>query len=103
MTDPIQMVLAPDYRGYARLGIGAYLLNCTPAGEPAELVISLATEEEKAGRVVGDLRVNPDPQPIQPEVMAVRLRFENVAGLDALEQQLRLLREEHFPGSKKND
>jgi hypothetical protein len=99
---PVQpgWTLAPDFRGYARMGIGAYLLNCSNVGEPAELIISLATEEEKAGRVVGDLRENPpDAKPIQPEAMAVRLRFENVAGLDALEQQLRLLRAEHFPAA----
>jgi len=90
-------VLAPHFRGYAHLGIGAYLINHSAAGNPAELVISIATEEEKAGRVVGDERPNPDGNEIQPEVIAVRLRFENVAGLDALEQQLRHLRAEHFP------
>lgn len=91
------LVLAPHFRGYAHLGIGAYLINHSAAPEPAELIISVATEEEKAGRVVGDERANPNGGAIQPEVMAVRLRFENAAGLDALEQQLRYLRAEHFP------
>lgn len=93
---PDGMVLAPDYRGYARLGIGAYLINHSAQGEPAELIISIASEEDKAGRTVGDLKDNPEGRAIQPEEMAVRIRFENVAGLDALEQQLQLLREEHF-------
>ena len=94
---PEGLVLAPHYRGYARLGIGAYLLNHSAAGRPAELVISVATEEDKAGRVVGDERENPHGNEIQPEVIAVRLRFEAVAGLDALEQRLRYLRAAHFP------
>jgi len=93
---PEGFVLAPHYRGYAHLGIGAYLINHSAVGSPPELIISLATEEEKAGRVVGGDGPNPDGAEIQPEVMAVRLRFENVAGLDALEKQLRYLREEHF-------
>ncbi len=93
---PAGFVLAPHFRGYAHLGIGAYLINHSAAGNPAELVISIATEQEKAGRVVGDERPNPDGYEIQPEAIAVRLRFENVAGLDALEQRLRYLRAEHF-------
>lgn len=93
---PEGMVLAPHFRGYAHLGTGQYLLNHSAADEPAELVISIATDEQKAGREVGDDRGNPADAPIQPEVMAVRLRFENVAGLDALEKQLRYLRAEHF-------
>lgn len=95
---PENHVIAPHFRGYALLGIGAYLINHTAAHEPAELCVSIATEEEKAGRVVGDLRDNVPGALIQPEVIAVRIGFDNVAGLDALEQQLRLLREEHFSG-----
>jgi hypothetical protein len=96
---PEGMVIAPHYRGFARLGIGAYVINHTANSEPAELVISTATEEEKAGRVVGDNRDNPAGHMLQPEAMAVRLCFENVAGLDALEDQLTMLREVHFPES----
>ena len=89
--------LAPPFRGYALLGAGAYLLNNSDASDPAELVISIATDAEKEGRVVGDLRDNTPGTEIQPETMAVRIGFDSVAGLDALEQQLRLLRAEHFP------
>lgn len=95
---PDDYVIAPHYRGYARLGIGAYLLNVSAIGEPAELIISVATVEDAAGRVVGEDSPNVAAA-IEPEVMAVRLRFENVAGLDALEKRLRMLREDHFPES----
>lgn len=86
-------------RGYAHLGIGAYVLNNSNVQEPAELIISIATEGEKAGRAVGEDRANPEGHVLQPEDMVVRLRFENAAGLDALEKQLRFLREEHFQGT----
>jgi hypothetical protein len=86
--------IVPDYRGYAHLGIGQYLLNSN--SEFPELVISIATSAEKEGRTVGDLIDNPPGHLIRPEDMCVRIRFENVAGLDALEQQLRFVREEHF-------
>jgi hypothetical protein len=92
-------VLAPHYRGYAKLGIGAYLLNHSAEGQPAELAISLATEAEKSGRVVGDERDNEPGAEMPAERMAVRLEFASVAGLDALEQQLRHLRRVHFPDS----
>jgi hypothetical protein len=96
---PEGIVLAPHYRGYAHLGTGQYLINHSAIGEPAALVISIATEEEKAGRKVGEDMPNPADKPIQPEDMAVLLRFENAAGLDALEKRLQLLRADHFPGS----
>lgn len=93
---PEGMALVPDYRGYAHLGTGQYVINHSRAGEPAELVISVATEEEKAGRAVGDSRDNAPDALLQPEAMAVRLRFSTVAGLDALENQLALVRSVHF-------
>jgi hypothetical protein len=96
---PDGFVLVPRFRGYACLGIGAYVINHSAKGEPAELVISVATDKEKAGRTVGDSRNNAPGAMVQPEAMAVRLRFENVAGLDALEQQLRFVRSVHFPES----
>ena len=99
---PEGMVIAPHYRGYARLGIGAYVINHT-ADKPAELIISMATDQEKAGRVVGDNRENPAGHMLQPEAMAVRLCFENVAGLNALEYQLAVLRDVHFPETIKAD
>lgn len=92
-------VLAPHYRGYANLGAGQYILNHSAAGNPAEFVISIATEDEKAGRVVGDEMPNAPDAAIQPEVMAVRIGFANVAGLDAMEARLRHLRAEHFPSA----
>lgn len=97
LTVPPGFALVPDYRGFAHLGTGQYLLNISAADEPAELVISIASDEEAAGRTVGDLRDNKPGTVIQPEQMAVRLRFANEAGLAALEQHLRILREEHFP------
>lgn len=99
MTIPDGFALVPHYRGYARLGTGQYILNNSAPHDPAELIISVATEQEKVGRVVGDSRDNPPGKVLQPEAMAVRLRFATVAGLDALEQQLRFLREEHFPST----
>jgi hypothetical protein len=97
---PPGMALVPDYRGYAALGTGQYLLDISGDASPAELIIHVATEEEKAGRTVGDLRDRATPgEEIQPEKMAVRLAFFTVAGLNALEQQLRILRETHFPDS----
>lgn len=95
-ADGVPMVLAPHYRGYANLGIGAYILNTTAVGDPAELVISMATAAEMDGRKVGEDRDNPPGHMVQPEDMAVRLHFENVAGLDALEHRLRILRADHF-------
>jgi len=89
-------VVVPPYRGYAKLGLGAYLIDHSAHGQPAELVISVATEAEKAGRTVGDLRDTEEGAKIPVEKMAVRLEFANVAGLDALEQQLRILRSVHF-------
>lgn len=100
-TLPAGVVLAPHYRGYAHLGTGNYLIDHSAVSDPAELVISIATDEEKAGRAVGEDRDNPPGKHIQPEDMAVRIRFENAAGLDALEKQLRYLREVHFPESVK--
>lgn len=90
------MVLAPHYRGYARLGIGAYCINHSADDAEPELVISIATDEEKAERAVGEDMDNAEGTVIQLKDIAVRIAFENVAGLDALEKQLRRLRESHF-------
>jgi hypothetical protein len=94
----VEMVLAPHFRGFAALGTGQYVINHS-ADLPAELIISIATEAEKAGRTVGDERDNPPGGMLQPDVMAIRIEFTTVAGLDALENQLRYLREVHFPES----
>lgn len=100
-TLPDGIVLAPHYRGYAHLGTGNYLLDHTQLGDPPELIISIATEADKAGRSVGEDRDNPFGKQIQPDDIAVRIRFESAAGLDALEKQLRYLREVHFADSIK--
>lgn len=94
---PIGFVLAPDFRGYAKLGIGEYLVNHSATGNEPELVISVATDEEKAGRVVGDDRDNPPGTLLPAERMAVRIAFANEAGLAVLEKQIAYLREAHFP------
>lgn len=87
-----------EYRGYAHLGIGAYIINHSSIGAEngAELCISIATEEEKKCREIGSLKDNPEGAVLHPEDMVVRLKFENVAGLNALEAQLALLRSVHF-------
>lgn len=96
----LQAAQPPAFRGYANLGVGAYLLEHSAESEDAELMIVPATEAEKVGRTVGDLKhFEGEREPIPAERVAVRLRFSNVAGLDALEQQLRILREVHFAGS----
>lgn len=86
-----------DKRGYALMGSGNYMLDCAKGanGYPA-LIVSLATEEQKKGRVVGDTRKNEPGRMIQPEDMVVYLEFKSLAGLAALEQQLSFLREEQF-------
>jgi hypothetical protein len=96
---PNGMVVAPDYRGYAHMGLGLYVINHSAAGEAPELAISIATEAQKAGRAVGDERDNEPGAQVMPEYIAVRLCFANVTGLDALEGQLRHLRRVHFPES----
>jgi hypothetical protein len=93
---PAGFTVVPDYRGYAHLGTGNYLINHSASGAPAELVISIAGDTDKAGRAVGDDYDNLPGQILQPEQMCVRIRFENAAGLDALEKQLAYLREVHF-------
>jgi len=98
-TADVPMLLAPHYRGYAKLGTGQYLLNHSEAGQEPEFIISVATDAEKAGRVVGDSRANPPDALLQPEAMAVRIAFASVAGLDAMEDQLRKMRVEHFAES----
>ncbi len=87
-------------RGYAHLGIGAYIINHSAAGNPAELCITLASDEDRATRTVGDNADNPpDAEPIPAEEMVVRLRFASAAGLDALKAQLAWVRTVHFASS----
>lgn len=95
----------PDWKGYALLGdparTGGYVMEHSAAPpDPelgAEFIIRPATAKDREGnRKVGESRLT-DGGPIQPETMAIRIGFLNVAALDALEAQLRILREENFP------
>jgi hypothetical protein len=92
----VNMTTAREARGYAHLGIGAYIINHSHAGEVPELCISMASEEDRRTRTVGDEVDNEPDSVVRAEEMVVRLRFENVAGLDALEAQLRHVRRVHF-------
>jgi hypothetical protein len=88
----------PPHRGYVLFGAGAYLLTICKGDERGpELVAHLATEEEKVGRVVGDLGDVVEDKAIPLDRVAVRLQFLSEAGLRSLEQQLRMLRAEYFP------
>ena len=90
-----ELVQVPAFRGYALLGAGAYLLTVCDGDECGpELVISMATEEEKVGRTVGDLGDVVKGAPIPLERTAIRLQFASLAGLGALEQQLNFIRAE---------
>jgi hypothetical protein len=99
--------LRPDWRGYALLGdparTGGYVMEHSAAPpDPelgAEFIIRPAMEKDREGnRKVGESRLT-NGGPIQPETMAIRIGFLNVAALDALEAQLRILREENFPAA----
>lgn len=94
-----------QFRGYALLGSGKYMLNHSDDFHPelgAELIITLATEKDKEGnRQIGETRDNPDHrQPIQPEDMVVRIGFLNERGLFALENQLAEIRKQFFADDK---
>lgn len=100
---PEGMKLVPDWKGYALLGTGRYLLDNSDAPADAdlgaELIISLASEADRSGgRKIGERR-DAGPRTIQPEDMVIRIGFANERGLYALEDQLWLLRQEHFPGT----
>jgi hypothetical protein len=95
--------LVPDWKGYALLGTGNYVINHTADFHPelgAELVITLATDADRSGnRQIGESRDNPDDAPpIQPDEMVIRIGFLNERALFALEDQLRQLRAVHFAG-----
>jgi hypothetical protein len=90
---------ATAHRGYVLFGAGAYLLTiCNGDERGPELVAHLATEEEKVGRTVGDLGDVVSDKEIPLERVAMRLQFASEDGLNALEQQLRMLRVDHFDG-----
>jgi hypothetical protein len=90
---------AAKYRGYAALGTGNYIINHSGAGEVPELCISLATAEDKRTRTIGDSIDNEPGSLVLAEEMVVRLRFANRTGWEALNTQLQLLRDVHFPSA----
>lgn len=93
---------AEKCRGYALLGTGNYCIDHTPDFDKelgAEILITLATDADRSNnRQIGEARDNPpNAPPIQPNEMVIRIGFLNERGLFALEDQLRMLREIHFP------
>ncbi|UXY14779.1 hypothetical protein N8I74_15860 [Chitiniphilus purpureus] len=94
----------PANKGYALLGNGDYLINHSAppidAGLGAEIVITNATTADKSGnRQVGESRENSPGKGIAADAMVIRIGFLNMAALDALEGQLRMLRRAHWPKS----
>lgn len=78
------------------LGLGEYIIKHTAIGEPAQVVFSEATKEERETRTVGDLK-DCEPGPFDHSRIRGRIQFASASGLDALEVQLRQLREVHWP------
>lgn len=103
---PEDWVLVPPWKGYALFGTGQYVLNHTPGpADPelgAEIVVTLATDKDRAGgRKIGESRdTDPDAPPIQPRDMVIRMGFLCPEAIDALEDQLIMLRRENFPETK---
>lgn len=85
--------IVPDWKGYALLGSGRYLINHAANYDPelgAELIITLATEKDReGGRKIGESRPNAeDSPPVQPDEMVIRIGFLNGDALFVLEDQL---------------
>lgn len=79
------------------LGEGRYVIQHSAAGHTPQIMFVHATDEDRASLEVGESRDNPPGDTIHPEQVAGRILFAGVAGLDALETQLRMLRQVHFP------
>lgn len=96
-------VLAPAWRGYALLGTRNYLLNHSAAPpDPelgAEFFITFASEADKSGnRQVGESRdTDLESGPIEAKDMVLRIGFTCPEAVDALTDQLALMRKENFP------
>ena len=92
--------LVPDWKGYALLGTGHYVINHTADFDEklgAELLITLANEDDKSGnRQIGESREVTDQKLIESDQMVIRIGFLNERGLFALEDQLRYIRKIHF-------
>ncbi len=78
------------------LGLGEYIIQHTAPDEPAQIVFSEATQEDRETRTVGDLKEN-EPAPFDHSRIRGQIQFASAAGLDALEVQLRELRKVHWP------
>lgn len=95
--------LVPDWKGYALLGTGHYVINHTADFDEklgAELLITLANEDDKSGnRQIGESRDVTDQKLIESDQMVIRIGFLNERGLFALEDQLRYIRQLHFAAS----
>jgi hypothetical protein len=99
---PEGYALVPNWHGYALLGTGNYLLHYAPPPiDPelgAEFAITLASDEDRSGnRQIGELRDSTRKEPYQPEEIAIRIGFLTPQALDALEEQLRMLRADYWP------
>lgn len=101
---PAGWKLVPDWKGYALLGTGHYVINHTADFDEelgAELLITLATEDDKSGnRQIGESRDVTDQKMIESDQMVIRIGFLNERGLFALEDQLRYIRQLHFAASQ---
>ena len=96
-TDPAVnggYVLAPDFRGYAILGLGQYIIHI--CGEKDnyydELIIRPATTVESTTKKLNEL-VETQLEPIPTENIAVRIAFTNKAAIDNLITSLVVLRD----------
>ena len=100
---PDGWVLAPAWRGYALLGTRNYLLNHSAAPtDPelgAEFFITFASEADKSGnRQVGEsCDTDLESGPIEAKDMVLRIGFTCHEAVDALTDQLALMRKENFP------
>lgn len=98
--------VTPECKGYALLGTGMYCIESSGAPpDPelgAELFIRFATDADKSGdRQIGESRdTDPNAPPVQPEEMVIRIGFLSEVAIDALEEQLRVLRAENFPAGR---
>lgn len=87
--------MVDDARGFVSFGAGVYRIQqCTDAS----LVVTFRRSGEE-GYGVGDRATEIDQTPIPAEDIIVKLQFQSVAALDGLEQHLREIRSEHFPGT----
>lgn len=89
---------APIYMGYAHLGLRQYEVHVSSPEVCTEICfVPVSVIERKAEKLEAS---GFNKKYIEPDNMAVRIRFESVEALNALEDQLELLRIIHFPLSQ---